>query len=300
MLEIKDGDQSVFVKGLNKKYTIKEKFRDIKTMLSDEFMRLIVGIENQNDLSNVMPSRIMLYDAIEYENQISELRKKHYKNKDLDKSDYLSGISKKDKLIPIVTVVFYYGEDPWDRAEELMDMLDMDSISEEVKPLIQNYRINLIDIHNINDFSKFKTSLGPLLELMKIRKDKKALKNYTVKYENFLETSSDELFDIIATLLNAKWLIAKKHELSGKGVNYNMCTGMRDWLEEVRAEGEAAGEARGEARGELRGKLIGIDIACQILADIHNAAPISAIASKYEIDENKVLMIIQAMSPGKS
>ena len=79
-----------------------------------------------------------------------------------------------------------------------------------------------------------------------------------------------------------------------------MCTGMRDWLEEVRAEGEAAGEARGEARGELRGKLIGIDIACQILADIHNAAPISAIASKYEIDENKVLMIIQAMSPGKS
>lgn len=159
-------------------------------------------------------------------------------------------------------------------------MLDMSLIPDKIKPLLQNYKINLVDVHNITNFSTFKTSLGPLLEFMKIRKDKTAVKNYITKYEDFLNTSTDELFEVIARLLDAEWIIDKKHKNNKKGVEYTMCTGMKEWLEEVRSEGESHG----------------IQTVCNVISELRKNTPISAIASKYAIDETQILMIMHSIN----
>ena len=99
------------------------------------------------------------------------------------------------------------------------------------------------------------------------------------------DKTSDELFELIAELLEADWIIEKKKEYVGKGADYTMCTGMKEWLEEVFQD------------GERKGREIGFREACHIIGEVNHGTPVSAIASKYEVEENQVLMVIHAMKP---
>ena len=202
-------------------------------------------------------------------------------------------MGKRNKLIPVVTVVFYYGEEPWERSVELFDMFDLEGISDEAVEMIQNYKINLIDIHKIESISDMKTSLGSLIELMRTRKNKQELQRYIENHREFLDKTSDELFELIAELLEADWLIEKKKEYVGKGADYTMCTGMKEWLEEVFQDGER----KGREVGEQKGREIGFREACHIIGEVNHGTPVSVIASKYDVEENQVLMVIHAMKP---
>ena len=62
-----------------------------------------------------MPIRSLTYDALDYTEQLTEIQKEHRKKKDLAKSpEFLSGITRRDKLQPVLTLVLYCGKDPWD------------------------------------------------------------------------------------------------------------------------------------------------------------------------------------------
>ena len=127
------------------------------------------------------------------------------------------------------------------------------------------------------------------------------------------DKTSDELFELIAELLEADWIIEKKKEYVGKGDDYSMCTGMKEWLEEVfqegerkgieigeregREEGERKGREEGEREGKREGQKLGFEQACHIIGEVNHGTPVSVIASKYEIEENQVLMVIHAMRP---
>ena len=62
-----------------------------------------------------------------------------------------------------------------------------------------------------------------------------------------------------------------------------MCTGMNDWLEEVRTDGKKEGKSEG------------LNIACQIIFDLKNGLSELAIASKYDIDLTEVSMLSQTL-----
>ena len=54
-------------------------------------------------------------DAMEYDRQLAERARIHRRNRDLRGSgEYLSGLARRERLAPVMTVVFYYGEEPWD------------------------------------------------------------------------------------------------------------------------------------------------------------------------------------------
>lgn len=59
------------------------------------------------------------------------------------KSEWLSGMRKKDKFMPVVTIVVYYGEEPWDAALSLCGMLD---IPDSIKGIVNDYKIRLVVI----------------------------------------------------------------------------------------------------------------------------------------------------------
>lgn len=115
------------------------------------------------------------------------------------------------------------------------------------------------------------------------------------------DKTSDELFELIAELLEADWIIEKKKEYVGKGADYTMCTGMKEWLEEVFQDGERkgreVGERMGREVGERKGRELGFREACHIIGEVNHGTPVSVIASKYEVEENQVLMVIHAMKP---
>ena len=60
-----------------------EKYRDILRIYEDQFLLLVVGVENQSDINYCMPLRHMMYDTLKYEKQRAEIEKRHRKQKDL-------------------------------------------------------------------------------------------------------------------------------------------------------------------------------------------------------------------------
>ena len=102
-----------------------------------------------------MPMRIMGYDYGSYKKQYDSNAKKYQSSEGLEEDEFLSKMKKTDKFVPVITVVVYYGEKPWDGAESLHEMLN---IPEEMKQFVNDYKMLLVEarendlkLHNINN-----------------------------------------------------------------------------------------------------------------------------------------------------
>lgn len=127
---------------------------------------VMLGQEAQERVHYAMPMRVMGYDYGVYKKQYDD-NARNYKTADgMDNDEYLSKMKKTDKFIPVITVVVYYGEKPWDGATSLHEML---AIPEDMKPFINDYKMLLIEarknnlaLHNHNNIDLF-SLLGIIL-----------------------------------------------------------------------------------------------------------------------------------------
>ena len=110
---------------------------------------VILGIEDQSKVHYSMPIRKMLYDALEYSSELSTIGNNQDKT-EWTVDERLSGIKKDTKITPIVTVVFYTGEDPWDGPNSLHAMMNMD---DKISPFVPDYPLYVIDIGHDEDLS---------------------------------------------------------------------------------------------------------------------------------------------------
>lgn len=158
------------------------KFRDVlkrAIVKSDnKTSYVLLGIENQSDIHYAMPVRNMLYDALNYSSQVNNKAKKN-RNRDntekLSKAEFLSGLKKTDKLKPVITLTINLSNRKWDGPLRLSEMLD--DIDPRIQKYINDYELLLIDPHRIDDFGRFDTDLGDLLEFIKRQNEKDFLKN---------------------------------------------------------------------------------------------------------------------------
>ena len=219
------------------------KKRNLKQVICDKIRRWkgryvsIMVLENQSYVDYRMVFRIMESEVIGYEKQ----RKEKYLelqrgNVKFNSHEYLSGIKKGQKYIPIITLVLYVGKSKlWDGAKSLHEMLELD---EEIKPFVNNFKINLFDYHDYKDFSMFKTENRLLFEMLANAKDKNkmlgVLKRQTRSGE-VDETSAKAILGI----LNVRIDLAKilKKDKTGREV-YDMCQAFEDYKEEGKREGE--------------------------------------------------------------
>ena len=116
------------------------KIRKKSTAYGVEFV--ILGMEGQEHIHYAMPMRVMGYDYAAYQKQYVDNAAKYKTAKSLTEEEYLSKMKKDDRLVPVITVVVYYGEKPWDGAVSLHGMLH---ISEEMKPFVNDYRMHLVE-----------------------------------------------------------------------------------------------------------------------------------------------------------
>jgi hypothetical protein len=129
---------------------------------------IILGIENQSKIDYKMVIRVMGYDYFTYNDQIEDIENST-KN---GKIKVGKGFSKKAKLIPVITLVIYYGTKKWDGAKDLYSLLDINN--EELKKYIPNYFINLIEPYNMtdDDINKLNYNNQAVFELIKYSNDK--------------------------------------------------------------------------------------------------------------------------------
>lgn len=214
------------------------KIRKKSTVYGVEFV--ILGMEGQEHIHYAMPMRVMGYDYAAYQKQYVDNAAKYKTAKSLAEEEYLSKMKKDDRLVPVITVVVYYGEKPWDGAVSLHGMLH---ISEEMKPFVNDYRMHLVEarkndlkLHNINNRDLFNL-LGILLDRNgKLQETRDRAINYA--REHRVEKT------VIMTAAGAANCKIDYNKIARKG-DADMCT----VFEETRREGIAEGEAKGEAKG---------------------------------------------------
>lgn len=70
---------------------------------------LLLGIENQTEIHYAMPVRNMIYDALQYGNQVAAIAAQNVKRKKAPtRAEFLSGFYKTDKLRPVITLVLHF------------------------------------------------------------------------------------------------------------------------------------------------------------------------------------------------
>ena len=117
---------------------IREQERDVAKFWKNGEIRLsYIGLENQTAIDKFMPMRIISYDGTVYKSQLndfeSEIKRAHKERREPKKFDFF----------PVITLVLYFGERRWSKHRELFDCFN---ISEELKPFITNYKINVIEM----------------------------------------------------------------------------------------------------------------------------------------------------------
>ena len=183
-----DTTEVLSVFGIDKKQIVKQKWRDLLKSVSvkhtGQMYVILIGAEAQTDIHYAMPVKTMIYDALNYGEQVNEAKKSHRKNKDYRSSDeFLSGFTLDDKLTPVITITLYLGTTQWDGPRSLAEM--MPQMDERILPFINDYRINLLNPLEITDFSKFETGLRPLFELLKNASDEEKLNDLITNDETF-------------------------------------------------------------------------------------------------------------------
>ena len=226
--------------------------RDIikKTALGTKYA--FIGIENQEEVDHTLPVRAAGYDVGDYRKQVNEIKQEN-KNDPCCSwgGEYLYGYRKTDKLIPVVTIVLYYG-DNWTGPRSIKDMLDMDGNS-VISQFVQDYRINLIEVNNMSDeeLDRFQTDVKQVFEFIKNRRDKEKMSQLIQNdpgYKN-IDENAYRMMEVHGSLKGYKIMVEDYRTEKGGG---DMCKAWDDWREEGREEGRR--EGREEGRREERRK----------------------------------------------
>lgn len=245
-IQIKNQNSSMPNTKDKKKQTITI-YRDIVMEAKIQMKTAIITLENQSDIHYAMPVRIMTGDSSNYYNQWRTLAKKHREQKDLEGMEFLSEFSKNDKLIPLSTIVVYFGDTPWDGPRCLKDMLDLEGLPPEMIDAIEDYPINLLEVRNYPDYENFQTDFRLVCGFLQRDKDSKALHSYVMENsEQFLNLPEDA-FALINHYSHSNYFIESKDTYETKTGGINMCKAIDDLI------------AQGEARGKEMGIELGIE-----------------------------------------
>lgn len=160
---------------------LKEYQRDLlmywNGMYGEDTTYLLLGIENQTHVDYAMPARIMTYDSLQYSKQLrdrrQQLKKIHYK--DCSDAELLSGFRKTDRLKPVLTVVVYFGHEPWDGPTRLSDLYE--DVDEETKKQLPDYPLHLITPDSLtdSDLASFSSGFEQLMLLLRDCPDQNSL-----------------------------------------------------------------------------------------------------------------------------
>ena len=232
----------LIVKGKNNKNESVQKYRDIlkaAVIMEDENADyLLLGIENQTEIHYAMPVRNMIYDALQYGNQVAAIAAQNVKEKKAPtRAEFLSGFYKADKLRPVITLVLHFGADPWDGATSLHEMMYFPL--EEMRTFIQDYKIHLIDPAALkpDELEKFSTSLREVLGCIKYSKDKEKLSSFI--RNNTRMTLEINAARVIQAITNITL------DLSEEVEEVDMCKAIDDMMQDSREEGKAEGRTEG-------------------------------------------------------
>ena len=197
---------------------------------------VMLGMESQEHIHYAMPMRVMGYDYGTYKKQYDSNAKKYQTKEGMTDNEYLSRMKQTDRFTPVITVVVYYGDNPWDGATTLHGMLN---IPDKMKPFVNDYKILLVEARQNNLIFHNMTNIA-FFDMLKVVLDKSVTKNEAkekvIKYA--LEHNVDKT--VVMTVAGATNRKIDYNALSRKG-DVTMCT----LFDEIEKDGIMKGKVEG-------------------------------------------------------
>lgn len=225
-----------------------QKYRDLlKLMMTDgKTAYCILGCEDQGTIHYAMPVKNMLYDAMQLARQVTKAARSHrQKSGDTEDTGYeptsdefLSGFYKTDRLIPVVTLVIYFGPDRWDGPLSLKEMYA--AADDAIMQYVPDYKINLVAPEQMTDeeIKEFKTSLKEVMLYIKYSKDKNKLQEVTQADKSF-QSLDRQAAEVINVTTNSKLKYPEGKE------KIDMCLALEEMQMDSKREGIREGEIKG-------------------------------------------------------
>lgn len=226
------------VSGKKENSSGKSKMRDLIRKVAFGINFTVIGIENQEEVHYLMPLRVMSYDSGEYQRQAAQIKKKVRAQKGITGAEYLSGFTKDSRLHPCVTFVLYYGEE-WDGSRDLYGILEFSEIPSELRDLVSNYNINVIEIRKLQNTDIFQTDLKQVFDFIRFSEDKQKLRKL-VENDAAYQNMDEDAYDVAVAFSHAKELLEVKKNYEKDG-EVNMCKAIKEMMADERQEGRKEG-----------------------------------------------------------
>ena len=209
---------------------------------------MLFAIEEQSDINYAMPLKVLNGDAALYDKQWKGIRREHKRKKDLSGAEYLSGFGREDHLVPVLSVVLYFGEQEW-------EMMDLSAFPEEVREKIADYPVHLIDVRRYPHAERFRTDLKLVFGFLQRASEPEELAEFIEENTKEFSSLTEDAYDMIASMSKTWELKELKKDIGQE--DYNMCKAIDMMMQEREERGEARGIKLGEERGEARGIRLG-------------------------------------------
>lgn len=196
-----------------------------------------------------------------------------YMGKDMGWKGFLSD---DERYADVINGVACKGEQVVKR-EDLQEILDFTDIPEELKEMVADYKINLVDIRKLEDTSVFRTDVRQVFDFIRCSSDKNALKNL-IETDDYYKNMEEDAFDVAVQYTNATELIEAKEYYEKEGA-VDMCQALTELLADQREEGKTLG--KDEKLRELVEK------------KVRKGFSISEIADMLEEDEKTIEKIVK-------
>ena len=116
---------------------------------------------------------------------------------------------------------------------------------------LNDYRLDLLVPGEIEDFSKFHTELGAVLEVLKVMEDREAMAELMCEKSNVYERLPRDAAELLRIFAKIDMEIEEDEE------EINMCRAIDEMMAEAREEGREAGMRLGEEMGREAGIRLG-------------------------------------------
>lgn len=218
-LEETDTDLSNIIELKTYRETL-ERSRDVikKTAYGVDFV--IMGIENQQNIHYAMPLRVMLYDALGYLKEYQEISRSNKKTSDtMTAEEFLSALRKQDRLHPIISIVIYYGEKPWDGPLSLKDMII--KMPDRIASAFSNYKMNLVQVRESSRYHFRNEDVQTVFEISEYIYNER-FDELQKKYGN--RDIAAELAAVIGIITESNHIVKQAAEKEGGVIN--MCAAL--------------------------------------------------------------------------
>ena len=247
-LEPAEGETDILLEDNEQKVQEIHRYRDIVMRWKKGALLVLLACENQEKVHYAMTVRNMLYDSLSYAGQIQQLwkeREKEEKQK-MTAPEFLSKWKKDDRLVPVITLVFYYDTEQWDGSTDLHGMLQWGEGNQELlREYVPNYRINLVDAGNLEHLERFQSDLQEILGMLKCRGNKKELLDYMNKRESYFRNVDEETYQVMREFLHSEKMLKENVERIEGKETVDMCKVLDELYNDGIEQGIECGMIRG-------------------------------------------------------